>query len=412
MLWANRIVARESIAGSRIRCRIGSPMSAAERHNKRLLLVVNVSWFFISHRLVLAEAAKQAGYEVHIATRIDPESDADRITSRGLILHRLNIGRGDSGLFYDLKSCVELWRLYKAVQPDIIHHVAMKPVIFGGIVARLQGHRAVVQAIPGLGYVFSSAKGVFGRMRRALLLTLMRAACGSRSTVLIVQNQENLDALVSGRVTTSDRAHLIRGAGVDAAAIEVVAELDPPIRIVLASRMLWEKGIGEFVCAANALTSDASSLEFVLAGNPDSANPGSLSLDQLDEWNASGVVRYLGFQDDIPQLFMNSHIVCLPTYYGEGVPKVLIEAAACGRPIVTTNQPGCRDIVKDGVNGTLVPPRDVDALVDALRTLINDPGLRSRYGQAGRRLAESEFDLRLVLDQTLDVYAAVLEAAA
>lgn len=385
--------------------------NASTGKKNKVLFVVTVSWFFVSHRLKLAAAIREAGFDVHVATRVDSEGDAERIAEHGVKLHSLEIGRGDSSLVYDLKSCISLWRLYRELEPDIIHHVAMKPVIFGGIIARLMRRPSVVQAIPGLGHVYSASSGLLNALRRRVLTGLLRLACGGRNTAVIVQNRENLDTLAESAVVTSDRAWLIRGAGVDTRQIDVEVEPDAPVRVVLASRMLKEKGVAEFVAAATELSASRTDVEFLLAGEPDSASPGSIPIEQLRRWHQDGVVRYLGFEKDVIGLFASSHIVCLPTYYGEGVPKVLIEAAACGRPIVTTDQPGCRDIVRNGINGLLVPSPDVKALVTALGRLIEDSGLRRRFGDAGREIAEAEFDFGIVLTQTMQVYRTLLSSS-
>lgn len=383
------------------------PPAPEETRRHRILFLVNVSWFFVSHRLALAEGALAAGYDVHVATRVTSVDDAATITRRGLTLHHVEIGRGDSGLWYDLRSMIEIWHLFRRLQPDLVHNVAMKPVIFGGIVARFGGVRRVVQAVPGLGSGFSGrGRGV--EIRRKLLLWALGAACGRRGTLVILQNIDDIQTLVGAGVIASDAAVLIRGSGVDVTAISLQPEPQGRVRIVLAARMLREKGIREFVTCARLLREQGVNAEFLLAGDPDPSNPGSLSTAELEHIAASGVVTYLGHVRDVPALFATCHVVCLPTYYGEGVPKVLIEAAASGRAIVTTDIPGCRDIVQGGVNGLLVPVREVPALAAALRQVIDDPVLRRRFGTAGRERALREFDFSIVLAQTLKTYARLL----
>lgn len=373
----------------------------------RLLFVVNVSWFFISHRLELARAARDAGYEVHVATRVTSEKDAQRIRGSGLILHHIEIGRGDTGLLYDLRSAGQLVGLYLRLRPDLIHHVALKPVVFGGLIGRLLGMRRVVQAVPGLGYGFVG-DGIRGRLRRFILLWALRLSCRWPGVLVILQNVEDLETLVKANAIERRSAVLVRGSGVAVSRIQQRPEPDGPIRVVLASRMLREKGILEFVEAARHLLESGENAEFLLAGEPDDCNPGTIPRSELEAWHNSGIVKYLGFVDDVPALLLASHIVCLPTYYGEGVPKILIEAAACGRPIITTDRPGCRDIVRDGVNGCLVSPRDFRALASTIRKLIHDPVLRRSYGQAGRKIAAEEFDLSIIVAQTLAVYEKLL----
>ena len=294
---------------------------AGRRH--RILFLVNVSWFFVSHRLALAEGALAAGYDVHVATRVTSPDDEATITRGGLILHHVEIGRGDSGLLYDLRSVFEIWRLFRRVQPDLVHNVAMKPVVFGGIVARFGGVKCVVQAVPGLGSGFSGGgRGVV--LRRRLMLWALRAACGRGGTLVILQNIEDLQTLVKSGVIAQDAAVLIRGSGVNVRAIPLQPEPRGCVRIVLAARMLREKGVQEFVAAARLLREQGVTADFLLAGDPDPSNPGSLSAADLERFAASGVVTYLGHVRDVPALFSTCHVVCLPTYYGEGVPKVLI----------------------------------------------------------------------------------------
>ena len=373
----------------------------------RLLFLVNVSWFFVSHRLVLAQAALDSGYEVHVATRVTSAGDADAITGAGLILHHIEIGRGESGLLYDLRSLFLIWRLFRQLHPDLVHNVAIKPVVFGGIVAPFAGIRCVVQALPGLGSGLSDASGK-ARLRGFLMLTAIRLACRRSGTLVILQNVEDVKTLVEGRAVDAGAVVLIRGSGVDVRAIRHQPEPPGRVRVILASRMLREKGVPEFVAAAQQLREEGVAADFILAGQPDPSNPGSLTESTLQSYVSSGAVTYLGQVKDVPGLFAGCHIVCLPTYYREGVPKVLIEAAAAGRPVVTTDHPGCRDIVQSGVNGLLVQPRDVEGLANALRTLIEQPELRQTLGAAGRKRALAYFDLEIVREQTLNAYARLL----
>jgi glycosyltransferase involved in cell wall biosynthesis len=238
-----------------------------------------------------------------------------------------------------------------------------------------------------------------------LLLRALKLACGSGRTVVVLQNQEDIDTLRASGVAEPSNIVLIRGSGVAVAGVPCMPEPPGPPRVILAARMIREKGIAEFVAAAAHLRSEGVKAEFLLAGAPDTGNPHSLTDEEIRTYTAAGEVVHLGHVDDVPKVFGSCHIVCLPTYYNEGVPKALIEAAAAGRPIVTTDQPGCRDIVVHGVNGLLVPARDVLALVRALRELIDDAGLRARLGRAGRERAAREFDVSLVQAQTLSIYS-------
>ncbi|MEE8121781.1 MAG: glycosyltransferase family 4 protein [Anaerolineales bacterium] len=375
-------------------------------HAPRLLFVANVSFSFIHNRLVLAQAAQAGGYEVHVATRVWRPEDSERIQQTGIQLHPIEIGRGDSGLLYDLRSVWYLHRLYRRLRPDLVHHVAMKPIVFGGLVARFSGIKSVVQAFTGLGYAFISGT-VVSALRRKLVILALRVGCRRAGTIAILQNQADIEELVTERVIPREQTVLIRGSGVAVDEIDVRPEPAGVVRVVLPGRMLREKGVEEFVGAAEQLRADGVSAEFLLAGDTDPSNPGSLSLERLNDWTRSGVVKYLGFVQDIPDLFSSCHIICLPSYR-EGLSKSLVEAAACGRAIVTTDRPGCRDVVQDGVNGLLVPARDVPSLAMALKSLIDNANLRQQFGAAGRELAASKFDLNIVVEQTLEVYEKLL----
>jgi glycosyltransferase involved in cell wall biosynthesis len=282
----------------------------------------------------------------------------------------------------------------------------MKPIVFGGLVARFSGIKSVVQAFTGLGYAFISGT-VVSALRRKLVILALRVGCRRAGTIAILQNQADIEELVTERVIPREQTVLIRGSGVAVDEIDVRPEPAGVVRVVLPGRMLREKGVEEFVGAAEQLRADGVSAEFLLAGDTDPSTPGSLSLERLNDWTRSGVVKYLGFVQDIPDLFSSCHIICLPSYR-EGLSKSLVEAAACGRAIVTTDRPGCRDVVQDGVNGLLVPARDVPSLAMALKSLIDNANLRQQFGAAGRELAASKFDLNIVVEQTLEVYEKLL----
>ena len=342
-----------------------------------------------------------------MATRVWRPEDRERIEKAGIQLHPIEIGRGDSGPLYDLRSALYLRRLYRQLRPDLVHHLAMKPIVFGGIVARLSGITSVVQAFTGLGYAFIGGTLV-SALRRKLVILALRVSCRHAGTIAILQNQTDLEELVNERVIPREQTVLIKGSGVAVDEIDVLPEPAGVVRVVLPGRMLREKGVEEFVCAAEQLRASGVSAEFLLAGDTDPSAPGALTLEQLNDWTQSGFVKYLGFVHDIPNLFSSCHIICLPSYYREGLSKSLVEAAACGRAIVTTDWPGCRDVVKDGVNGLLVPARDASSLARALKRLINNANLRQQFGAAGRELAALEFELKIVVEQTLQVYEKLL----
>jgi glycosyltransferase involved in cell wall biosynthesis len=293
--------------------------------------------------------------------------------------------------------------LYRRLQPAIVHHVAMKPVLYGSLAARLSGVRGVVNALAGMGWLFTSAGGGARLIKRGV-----RVAMGGLLSrgIALVQNPDDA-ALLARLGVPRGNIRRIAGSGVDLARFRPAAEPGSIPVIVLPARLLWDKGVGEFVEAARILRSRGVNARFVLVGDPDPANPASISAAQVADWVRDGAVEHMGWMDDMPDVFANAYIVCLPSYR-EGLPKALIEAAAAGRPIVTTDVPGCREVVEDGVQGLCVPPRDANALADALARLIADPALRARMGEAARKRAEMEFGLDAVIAQTLALYKEVV----
>lgn len=372
---------------------------------RRLLYVVNDSDYFLSHRLSLARAAVAEGWQVHVAT---PSGPGDRqIVAEGFGWEPVRIVRGLGGPWRELVALWDLWRLYRRLRPDLAHHITAKPILYGGLVARLLRVPATVSTVAGLGLLFS---------RRDLKARLLRRAVAAgyglvfrhRHARVIFQNPEDRDALLRRGVARSEQTVLILGSGVDPERFRPAPEPSGTPLVVLASRLLWHKGVGEFVLAAQRLRAEGVQARFALVGEPDLGNPGAVPLTQLQQWAAEGAVEWWGRRDDMPTVLAACHVFCLPTYYGEGLPKVLLEAGACSRPSVTTDWPGCHEIVRDGETGLLVPPRDVPALVEALRRLIADPALRARLGEAARERVLAGFSDAQVIAATLEVYREVL----
>jgi glycosyltransferase involved in cell wall biosynthesis len=377
--------------------------------NRKLLFVVNVDWFFLSHRLPIALEALRQGYEVHIATAL-----TDKLTllqSHGLVVHPLSLDRSSSGLWATGKTIWQIFRVCKLVKPDVVHLVTIKPVLFGGLAARLSRVPAVVSAISGLGFVFV-AKGVKAAIRRWLVGGLYVLALGHRNLRVIFQNPDDL-ACLARLVHLSDRkVTMIRGSGADLSQYRVMPLPTGVPVVLLAARLLVDKGVREFVQSAQILRQRgllAQDARFVIVGKPDLANPASLRPDELAQWAEEGVVELWGHRTDMPQVMAAAHVVVLPSYYGEGLPKVLIEAAACGRVVVTTDHPGCRDAIDPGVTGVLVPLRDAVALANAIQKLLSDPVRCATMGQAGRELAESAFDVRQVVAVHLQIYQELMD---
>jgi glycosyltransferase involved in cell wall biosynthesis len=372
----------------------------------RLLLNVNVAWFFLSHRLAIARAARDAGFDVHVAGDIVSDEEIAAVLQEGLTFHRLRLSRGGLLPGRDLAYLAQLTRLMRRLRPDLVHNITAKPIVYGTLAARALGVRAILNAISGLGYSFSGARDRWLLSR--LVAAAYRVALRSPGILVIFQNGDDLEAFVGARIIDRAQAILIRGSGVDLAQFAPSAEPTGPPRVVLPARMLRDKGVIEFARAAQLLRSRGTEASFLLAGMLDQANPAALSGDELTRLQQQSGVEWLGQIADMPMLLRSVHVVCLPSYR-EGLPKALIEACAAARPIVATDVPGCREVVDHEVNGLLVRVRDVPALAEALQRLLSDAEMRVRMGAAGRRKAEVEFGVGAVVRATLEVYRKLLD---
>jgi glycosyltransferase involved in cell wall biosynthesis len=310
------------------------------------------------------------------------------------------------GVLNALQTLSGLRRIVKQMQPDVMHLVTIKPVLLGGLAARWLGVPALVSAVSGLGYVFM-AHGLKARLRRAVVARLYALALGHRNQVVIFQNPDDRDTLIQASGLNPSKVAMIRGSGVD---LQWFAQLPVPAGVpvvVFPARLLADKGVFEFVAAARLLRGQGVAARFVLAGLVDAANPTSVTRAQMNAWAAEGVVENWGYRADMPQVLASATVVVLPSYR-EGLPKALIEAAACGRAVVTTDVAGCRDAIEPGVTGLLVPVRDSAALAQAIEQLLTNPEQGEAMGQAGRRLAEQEFDVKAVVDKHLAIYQRLL----
>ncbi|MDZ7736242.1 MAG: glycosyltransferase family 4 protein [Gammaproteobacteria bacterium] len=371
-----------------------------------VLFVVNDPAFFVSHRLPVARAAVDAGYDVHVATPSGPA--VEKIRAAGLQHHVLPLSRSGKHPFSEIRTLLRLYRLFRSLRPGIVHLVTIKPVLYGGLMARLCGIDGVVAAISGLGYAFSASGRQARLFRRLVLAPLYRLALGHPNLRIIFQNADDREVLTAMGAVREEQAVIIRGSGADLDHYVPAPEPAGPPLVVMAGRLLRDKGIAEFVNAARLLQERGVEGRFALVGRPDPGNPASISEQTLRRWQREGAAEWWGFCPDMARVFAQASLVVLPSYYGEGLPKVLIEAAACGRAVVTTDWPGCRDAIEPDVTGLLVPPRDTAALADATAALLNDPARRHAMGQAGRRLAERAFDIRKVVADHLAIYAGLL----
>lgn len=371
-------------------------------NKKKLLFIINVDWFFVSHRLPIALAAMEKGFEVHLLCATTDK--VEYLENLGLIIHPFSFSRSGKNIFSEIGCIFGLFAQVKKIKPDLLHLVTIKPVIYGGIVARLLKVPGVVSAISGLGFLFVKREGLKARLLRGAVLSLYRVAMGHANQRVIFQNPVDRQTLLAEGGVKENKTRMIRGSGVDLDEYSISPEPKGLPVIVMASRLLKDKGVCEFVEAARIINSKDVKAHFKLVGEPDSGNPESVTVDQVQSWQDEGLVDCLGFRSDIAQLFSAAHIVVLPSYYREGLPKVLIEAAACGRAVITTDMPGCRDAIEADITGLLVPARDANALAYAIDRLIDNKALRQQMGRAGRDLAEREFSIDNVVNAHLAIY--------
>jgi glycosyltransferase involved in cell wall biosynthesis len=376
----------------------------------KLLFLVTEDWYFRSHRMPVARAARDAGFEVVVATRV--RTHGEEIRNEGFTLRPIAWRRRGDGLRGAVRAISEITRLYRGERPDIVHHIALKPVLFGGIARRLAFARsadapASIDSVMGLGSGFS-ATTIAAMLRRPPLGLALRLVAGGRRGWIVVQNPEDRAALVQIGVDTA-RIALIRGSGID---ISRFLPLPDPggdtITVALVSRMLRDKGVLAAAAAVRCLRAEGLAVELLLAGPTDPDNANSLSQETLRSLAAEPGIEWLGPVADVRTVWRRAAIAVLPSTYGEGVPKTLLEAAACGRPLIAADVPGSREVVRPGVTGILVPPGDVDALAGSIAVLAGDPARRAAMGHAGREWIESGFTDEIVARETLALYRAAL----
>lgn len=369
-----------------------------------VVFLVTEDWYFWSHRLPLARAVRDAGARVVVASRFT--AHAERIRNEGFELAPIQFERAAFDPVRDVAAIRSIARLYERLRPDLVHHVAVKPVLFGSIAARLAGVTNVVNAMAGLGFLFTNESLRTRAMKRVYLAGL-RAFARRPGTWMIVQNDDDRAVLERAHLPAS-RIVTIRGSGVDAEAFRPGPK-PPAARLVAVcvSRMLWDKGIGELVEAARILSARGVPVQVRLVGGTD-LNPASVPEATLEAWSREGVVEVAGHTTDIAGEYGRAHIAVLPSYR-EGLPKSLLEAAACGLPMVATNVPGCREICRHDVTGLLVPERDPTAIAEAIERLCADSMLRERLGRRAREIVESEFAEKIVLSRTIELYERMLE---
>lgn len=353
----------------------------------------------------LARKVREAGYDVHVA--LPRESGLDEISSQGIVVHIIHLQRVSTGLVDQMRCWVNLLQLYRRLRPAVVHHMCIQPVLYGGIAARVVGVPVVISTLYGLGYLFCTYT-MKACVLRPIVTIALRFALQHKNHRIIVQNSADRDFLLFRCNLPSDRIVLIEGSGVDLSLFMPEPEPEGVPVVLMASRLLLTKGVQDFVVAARTIRAQGIRARFVLVGEPDHGHPSAVPVDSLKRWHDAGDVEWLGFRLDMPALIAQSHIVCLPSRYSEGVPRILQEAAAVGRPVVATESPGCFEVVHHNKNGLLVPIGDGEALAGALVQLINNPLLRAAMGAHGRTIAVTAFSLEHVIDKNLAVYRSLL----
>jgi glycosyltransferase involved in cell wall biosynthesis len=372
----------------------------------KILLFANTDWYLYNFRRSLAIALRDAGHEVLLLS--PPGPYGERLQQMGFRWTAAPMQRRSLNPLRELALLRWLQRLVTMEKVELVHGFTIKCAVYGSLAARLAGVPARVSAVAGMGYVFTSSDAK-ALILRPVVGSLLRLALGGARARLILQNPDDVALFRRSRLVDPDCVRLIPGSGVDCKRFTPVPRVGDAarFRVVLPARLLWDKGLAEFVDAARELRAQGRAVEFLLAGEPDPGNPAAASQETIQGWIEEGVVNWLGHVDDMPRLFQSVDAVVLPSYR-EGLPKGLIEAGACGLPLVTTDVPGCREVVTDGVDGLLVPPRDAVALARAIARLQDDAPLRERLGAAARAKALREFDEQSVISRTLGVYRELL----
>lgn len=367
---------------------------------KKVLYFVTEDWYFVSHRLPLAKAAQQAGYEVAVTTRV--QKHHTQIENEGITVFPIHMERRSVNPLSAFKTFFELRKIIKDYQPDLIHLVALKPILLGNLAA-LTEKTKVINAFTGMGYLYSSEK-FHHKVIRNLFLLLYRLMFWINKAHVIVQNKDDYALFADKKVLSLSSLHLIKGSGVD---IHKFSPKKTPShtlpRALLVARALKDKGLREYIEAAKILKKRKIPLTCQFAGMPDPENPTSLTETELLEAHDAGFITWLGYRSDIAELWQDADIAVLPSYR-EGLPKTLLEAAAAGKPLIATDVPGCREICIDGVNGLLIPPREIEVLSIALEKLTSNPTLREEMGIKSRQIVEEELSLKEVNKSTINIY--------
>ena len=372
------------------------------RRKPVLVYLVTEDWYFMSHRVPMARAAQRGGYDVHVVTHVDKDRAA--IEALGFRVHPVEWRRGSINPFAFFGNISEVRRLYRTISPDLVHHVALQPTVVGSLAATGLSF-ARLNAVAGFRFVFASTT-LKARLARPAFRALLRYVLNNTRASVLVQNPDDR-AAVKALGITDDRISMIRGSGVETDRLAPAGEPPDPITIGFVGRLLADKGVRTLVSAHEILARQGRPMRLLIAGDPDPANPASIPLAEIESWRQRPGIEVLGHVIDIAKFWASAHIAVLPSRR-EGLPKSLLEAAACGRPIVATNVPGCREIARESVNALLVPPDNAQALADSIARLADDKELRRKFGEAGRRLVENEFSANRIGSETVALYDRLL----
>jgi glycosyltransferase involved in cell wall biosynthesis len=378
----------------------------------KFVFFANTDWYLYNFRLSTAQRLQADGHEVVMLS--PPGPFGERFAALGFRWVTLPMDRASLNPAREFFTVRHLARLLRRERPDLVHNFTVKCAVYGGLAARLAGVPAVVNAVAGMGYVFTS-NSAKARLLRPLIKAMMRATLDNQRSLLILQNPDDAEIFSRSKLVAAHRIQVIRSSGVNTTRFRPIqrAQGKRPLRVLLAARLLWEKGIQEYVDAATALKAQGRDIEFLLAGMPDPGNPRSVSEAQAQQWADAGTLVWLRHVEDMPALFETVDVMALPSYYREGVPKSLIEGAAAGLALITTNLPGCREVVtRHGVDGLIVEPRNAASLADLIARLDDDRALLRTLGASAREKALADFDERLVIQRTVDAYEQLLRPKA
>ena len=366
----------------------------------KLIIVVSEDRSFWSHRLSLAQSAIEAGFNVTLLTKVNKLEK--KIKEKGINVINIDFVRSAKSPLIDLLNIIKLICIFRKEKPDLIHNVALKTILIGSLAALFSRNAVVVNAFTGLGYVFSSNQ-FQAKVIRLFIKPVFRLVMRRRNYWTIFQNPDDLNLFNDLGLIEPDRSMLIRGSGVNTSEFSQIIDTNEIPVVMLASRMLWDKGVSEFIGAAKRLREENIKAKFVIVGDIDKENPMSIPVTTIKQWVSEGYIDWEGHSNSMPEILSSASIVCLPSYR-EGLPKVLLEAAAVGRPLIATDVPGCREIVKNGENGILVKLKNIDSLYNAIKLLVLNKEMRQLMGECSRRLVESELSSDIVNTQILDFY--------